>query len=211
MIHLVCIDHHQSFLDGLSLHLSQQEKMEVVGCFSDPLEAIRKIDWTSVEVLIIEVRLKKASAYEFAAIARAFNSEIRIIGISAISIGKSRQRLKEFDLFNDFVEKREPIKSLIASVHHVLTFPTSKKSSKFLYQIKSAKSKGLDVELSEHQLRLLKLLLDDCTYSEMADIQHVSVNTVKYHLKLLYKNLGVTSRGAAIQAAYEFGFVDSAS
>lgn len=46
-------------------------------------------------------------------------------------------------------------------------------------------------ELTTRQLEMLEGVLDGKTYKEMAAELHISENTVKWHLKLLYETLGV--------------------
>ena len=53
--------------------------------------------------------------------------------------------------------------------------------------------------LTEHEVMVLRHLPSLMSNQEIADGMHVSVNTVKTHLKALYRKLGVTSRREAVQ------------
>lgn len=55
--------------------------------------------------------------------------------------------------------------------------------------------------LTRRELEVLRLLPGRLTLSEIAEQLDVSVNTVKYHVRLIYQKLGVRSRSAAAQAA----------
>ena len=61
------------------------------------------------------------------------------------------------------------------------------------------------VQLSDREREIVRALLRGHTVSEMADELFISVNTVKSHLKSVYRKLGVGSRQAAIQRARELG------
>ena len=61
------------------------------------------------------------------------------------------------------------------------------------------------VQLSDREREIVHALLRGHTVSEMADELFISVNTVKSHLKSVYRKLGVGSRQAAIQRARELG------
>ncbi|MGH8834692.1 MAG: LuxR C-terminal-related transcriptional regulator [Actinomycetes bacterium] len=59
-------------------------------------------------------------------------------------------------------------------------------------------SKG---ELTESEREIMRYLSSHLTNEEIAEDLHLSVNTVKTHLRAIYRKLGVSSRRAAIAAA----------
>ena len=61
------------------------------------------------------------------------------------------------------------------------------------------------VQLSERERDIVRSLVRGRTVGEMADELYISVNTVKSHLKSVYRKLGVSSRQAAIKRARELG------
>lgn len=60
-------------------------------------------------------------------------------------------------------------------------------------------------QLSERERDIVRALVRGRTVGEMADELFISVNTVKSHLKSVYRKLGVSSRQAAIKRARELG------
>ncbi len=61
--------------------------------------------------------------------------------------------------------------------------------------------------LSDRKLDVLRLLSDGLTNQEIAQALHVSVNTVKTHLKTIYGKLGVHNRREATARAKKLGLV----
>lgn len=55
-------------------------------------------------------------------------------------------------------------------------------------------------ELTERELDILRLAITNKSNAEIADEVHLSVNTVKYHLKNIYNKLGVSSKLEAREA-----------
>jgi LuxR family maltose regulon positive regulatory protein len=55
--------------------------------------------------------------------------------------------------------------------------------------------------LTERERDVLRFLPSRLTVREIADELYVSVNTLKFHLKVIYRKLGVTSRAEAAEAA----------
>ncbi len=55
--------------------------------------------------------------------------------------------------------------------------------------------------LTDREFEILMLAVSGKNNSEIAEELHVSVNTIKFHMKKLYEKLGVNSRKAALQFA----------
>jgi DNA-binding NarL/FixJ family response regulator len=58
-----------------------------------------------------------------------------------------------------------------------------------------------DYELTPHESRLLKLLVDGHNYTTAAEELHVSYNTVKFHMRQIYAKLQVHSKSEAVAKA----------
>jgi LuxR family transcriptional regulator, maltose regulon positive regulatory protein len=61
--------------------------------------------------------------------------------------------------------------------------------------------------LTTAELRLLPLLPTHLSFHEIADRLYLSRNTVKTHAISIYRKLGVSSRGEAVQRAQEIGLL----
>jgi DNA-binding NarL/FixJ family response regulator len=55
-----------------------------------------------------------------------------------------------------------------------------------------------DFELTPHETRLLKLLVEGHNYTTAAKVLSVSYNTVKFHMRRIYQKLEVNSKSAAV-------------
>ena len=62
--------------------------------------------------------------------------------------------------------------------------------------------------LSGAERRVLKAMIDNEDVAAAADALHLSVHTVRYHLKRSYPKLGVTTRAEAIALAQELGLLE---
>jgi LuxR family maltose regulon positive regulatory protein len=66
---------------------------------------------------------------------------------------------------------------------------------------------ALEEELSEREIRVLRLLADGLTYAEIARKLFVSTNTVKWHTKNIYRKLNVNRRAYAVAKARDLGLI----
>ena len=60
-----------------------------------------------------------------------------------------------------------------------------------------------DVELSERELTVLRLLASDLSQREIGSELYISLNTVKGHTRSIFRKLGVSSRAEAVARGRE--------
>ncbi len=60
-------------------------------------------------------------------------------------------------------------------------------------------SKKLNIILAKREIEVLDGLLDEKSYQEIADDNHISINTVRHYVKELYQKVGVSSRRELIE------------
>jgi DNA-binding NarL/FixJ family response regulator len=60
-------------------------------------------------------------------------------------------------------------------------------------------SKNLNIILAKREIEVLDGLLEEKSYQEIADDNHISINTVRHYVKGLYQKVGVSSRRELIE------------
>jgi LuxR family maltose regulon positive regulatory protein len=73
--------------------------------------------------------------------------------------------------------------------------------------LRAAVSVALVDPLSAREVTVLRYLCSRLTYQEMAAALFVSVNTLKSHVRTVYRKLGVTSRADAVDAGRRLGLI----
>jgi len=66
---------------------------------------------------------------------------------------------------------------------------------------KTVRPESVDQQLTAHELRLLRLLAQGCSYEAVADQFSISINTVRNHIRRVYEKLHVHSKSEAVSKA----------
>ncbi len=70
-----------------------------------------------------------------------------------------------------------------------------------------ARLRRADFDLTPHELRLLKLLVEGHSYKTAASTLSVSVKTISFHLQRIYEKLHVHSKSEAVAKALRLRLV----
>jgi LuxR family maltose regulon positive regulatory protein len=74
-------------------------------------------------------------------------------------------------------------------------------------RVRKGREGQLDGELTERELEVIGLLDGQLTTRQMAEALYVAPSTVRTQIKSIYRKLGVSSRGAAVEVARARGLV----
>jgi LuxR family transcriptional regulator, maltose regulon positive regulatory protein len=87
------------------------------------------------------------------------------------------------------------------------TFPKLLELQERKLRARKPREGQLDGELTERELDVLRLLGSEFTSRQMAQSLYVAPSTVRTQIKSIYRKLGVSSRGAAVQEALSRGLI----
>ncbi|HCX20950.1 MAG: hypothetical protein CMB80_20415 [Flammeovirgaceae bacterium] len=116
---------------------------------------------------------------------------ILILAISSFVLVVLRSRMKMKLLLSETGELRSRIKG-------ILEFKPEEVGI-----VKEQINDSLQHALTDREFEILNLALSNLNNSEIADKVHLSVNTVKFHLKNIYQKLGVSNRKEALKYAVQ--------
>ncbi|HEY6505059.1 MAG TPA: response regulator transcription factor [Chitinophagaceae bacterium] len=114
-----------------------------------------------------------------------------------------------------YVLKNDPPSKQIESIHEVFNggAPMSSSIAKKVFQFFTHKNVILvipesnDHQLSEREKEILLLMVEGHNYKTIAEMAFISYETVRTHVKKIYRKLHVASRSEAIMKAYQQGLV----
>jgi DNA-binding NarL/FixJ family response regulator len=104
-----------------------------------------------------------------------------------------------------------PLSRLVEDVEDVLDrgrATSLQATRRLLDRLSSPRSAEMrDSQLTPHETRLLKLIVDGHTYKSAAEILHISHHTVDFHLRAVYEKLEAHSKSDAVGKALRQGLV----
>ena len=210
------VDDHALFRRGLDRVLSDEPDIEVVGEAGDGVEAVGRVRELTPDVVIMDVRMPRATGIEAARTIRAMVPETKVIMLTvsdleedlyeAVKAGANGYLLKEVSIG----EVADAVRAVAAG--HSLVSPSmaSKLLTEFnaLAQRADERQRALSPKLTERELEVLKLVAKGLSNREIGNELFIAENTVKNHVRNVLEKLQLHSRMEAVVYAMREKLLD---
>lgn len=200
----------------LQRHLAEivagHDSLEVAATFDLVAETLSWLENNNPDVMLVDLDLPDGSGIDIVRAARARSIECMVITVfaderhvsAAIRAGATGYLLKDSDdeaIVNSILQLmrgQSPISPGIA--RHIL--------KRFYQDAPVAADAGETPLLTAKETEVLELISRGFSYSEVADRLFMSINTVRTHVRKIYRKLEVNSRSEAVYKASNSGLID---
>lgn len=210
-IKILVVDDHAIVREGIKSLLELEDDVDIVDESSSSNECFQLLSQESgYDVVLMDLKMPGIDGISATRLIKEKYPQIKVLILTnyddedfvleSIKVGASGFVLKD-------VRKGDLIQ-IIRSVVQGRSFIDPGVTHKIFDQLKrtfilSAEGERLRPFLSERELQVLQHLVEGKSNKEIADTIYVSLDTVKAHLKSIYKKLGVHSRAQAAKTAIQ--------
>ena len=213
-IRVLIVDDHRLILEGLQ-YVLEKEGMEIVGRAATGRQAMEMARTCEPDVVLLDIRMPDKDGLEALAAIKSSKSDVAVIILTsyrnpeyfyrAIALGAAGFLMKEGApsqithairtvLAGESIVDRQVLRDSLKA----LSATTKRTSSAEPLNIPS---------LTEQEVRILTLIAEGLTNSDIAEVLTVSPNTVKTHVHNVFVKLGVSDRTQAAIWAIRRGLV----
>jgi two-component system, NarL family, nitrate/nitrite response regulator NarL len=209
---VLVVDDHRLFRQGLvSIMKTRPELVEVAGEAAGGKEAIQLAQTLRPDVVLLDIYMPDMDGLQTARVIRQALPETAIIMLTsseddrhlfeAVRLGAAGYLLKNLDAAELF--------DLLAGVVRGEAALTRAMASRLLKGVANQafnEQTGVE-ELSEREIEVLRLVAQGCSNPDIAGVLHISVNTVKSHIKNILGKLQLENRTQVAAYAVQAGLV----
>ena len=216
-IRVLLVDDQELVRTGFRMVLDAQEGIDVVGEASDGRGALEVLRSTSVDVVLMDVRMPKMDGIEATRHIGASPDGPKVIilttfdldeyAFSALKAGAAGFLLKDAGP----EQLIEAIRAVSSGDSVVAPSTTRRLIDRFVQHIpdEEAQDDSALARLTAREGEVLKLVARGLSNGEIADQLYVSEATVKTHVGRILNKLGLRDRVQAVVFAYETGLIRS--
>lgn len=203
-ITIAIVEDIRDIREGLATLINFTDGFTCIGSYRSMEEAMPRILANAPDVLLSDIGLPGIDGIEGI---RRLKAELPEMSVLMITVFDDDERI--FDALcagaTGYLLKRTPPAKLLDNIREAVSggAPMSPEVAsrviKLFREIRPATR--IDHDLTPHETRLLKLLVDGHNYTTAADELGVSYNTIKFHMRHIYEKLQVHSKSEAVSLA----------
>lgn len=191
MPRVLILDDHELFLEGAHLIFSTHAPEWEIIPVSDAQQALSVIHSKDIDLLLVDIDLRDDDGLNFV---QHDIPEDALIPFGVLSASEDQRNIRRARSVgaSGYIRKDCSGKQMVNAVRRMLAGDL----------VWSSQPENFDqTGLSERQLEILQLLADGKTNKEIGRQLDVSAETVKSHLKILFRKLDVSSRSECVKRA----------
>jgi DNA-binding NarL/FixJ family response regulator len=192
--------------EGLTMLINFTDGFECSGSFRSMEEAIPRIRREVPDVLLSDIGLPGMSGIEGVKILKEQFPQMTVL---MLTVYDDDERI--FDALcagaSGYLLKRTSPAKLIENIREAVSGGAPMSPEVAMRVIKLFRDirppERVDYDLTPHETRLLKLIVEGHNYTTAAEELRVSYNTIKFHMRHIYEKLQVHSKSEAVAKALQ--------
>ena len=211
MIKVVVVEDNDSIREGLKILIDGTDDYSCVGSFSDCETMLKNIKKLSPDVLLMDIGLPGMNGIEGIKKVKLINQELAILILTIY---------EENDLIFEalcagacgYLVKKTPPSRLLEAIReaHEGGAPMSSHIARKVidfFQKKPVSSQKSNYDLTPREKEILTGLVEGHNFKAIADSLFISIETVRFHFRNIYKKLHVHSQSEAVAKAIKEGLI----
>ncbi len=189
MLRAIIVDDEQLSVNRLKRILSESDDIEICHTFLNPLAAYEFVKKNPIHIAFLDISMPEIDGMRLSGLLIGLDASIDVVFVTA---------------YDDYA-----VQAFDMSVLDYLMKPvTAQRMSRTLDKIRKSRRNAavepsLNEILTEQETKVLRLIADGLSNKEIVPRLNITGETVKFHIKNVYRKLGVNNRVRALQRAKE--------
>jgi DNA-binding NarL/FixJ family response regulator len=198
-------DDHQLVIDGLKLLLSQKNNVIVIGESNNGTELLESLKTNSVDLIISDLKMPGVNGFTLMAIIKENYPQIPLLVISMSDEFEIVYKLFQTEV-EGYILKNSGKEELFNAIDNVLNGKIHYENNllKLIKEKQKSKAHKTDLTnsaLSLREMEVLKLIIEEKTSKEIADLLCIGKQTVDFHRMNIYKKTNTKTLAGLIKFA----------
>lgn len=210
-INILIADDHQMFIDGIKSLLRKETNITFVGEASNGVEALNFLKVKKVDLLITDISMPEMDGIELTKTVKQHYPEIKVL---VLSMHDDKQIISEILLAEaeGYILKNTGKEELTKAIEYIIegsTHYSKEVLSIMMQQFKKQEQNNKETKsLTERELEILKLIVQEYSTAAIAEQLFISPRTVDTHRKHIMQKTQSKTIIGLIKFAFRNGIVN---
>ncbi len=212
MIKTIIVEDIKPIREGLAALINGTADLTCIGSYESCEKLLDEIEQNQPDVILMDIKLNGMSGIEGIKAVKKINPEISIV---MLTVHEDNKNIFEALMTgaSGYLLKTTPPAQIIESIKDANSGGSPMNSSiankviDLLRLSKSQKSSDEKITFSEREVQILHMISNGAGYKKIADEVFISIHTVRYHIRNIYKKLQVGSQSEAVAIALRKGLI----
>lgn len=209
---LMIVDDHQMFIDGVKSLLRKEKQFDFIAEANTGEDALRMLETVQPDILITDISMPGMSGNELIERVKSKNPEIKIL---VLSMHNEAEVISEIMMqeAEGYILKNTGRQELSAALNKLAdggTFYSDEVLLSLMRKVKKEAKRDKEVvQLSERELEILKLIVQELSNEEIAEKLFISKRTVETHRKNINQKTNIKTVVGLIKFAIRNGIASA--
>lgn len=213
MIKIIIADDHQLFIDGIKSLVKSMKNMEIIAEVANGKLLLEALENNKCDIILMDINMPEMDGVEATKQVKTKYPSIKILMLTMFSNREYIEKLLRAGADGYLLkntgkaELQEAIETIINGESY-FSKEVTERIMEGLQKKKNAEKNTYIVELTEREIEVLKLIVQEFTTAEIAEKLFISTHTVETHRKNLISKLNVRNIAGLVKYAMQNGLVD---
>jgi DNA-binding NarL/FixJ family response regulator len=212
MINVVIVEDSSTIREGLKLLINGTDGYSCKAAYSSCEDLLANVESLEIDVILMDIDLPGMSGIEGIRRLKKISEEILILILTIYDENDLIFEALCAGASGYLVKKTPPVK-LLEAIREAydggapMTSNIARKVVDYFKKNKTVKNNSENILLTKREKEVLSGLVNGSSYKAIADNLNISVETVRFHFRNVYKKLHVHSQSEAVVKAIKEGLV----
>lgn len=206
-VRIAIVDDHDIVRDGIKILLEDEPGFEIVGEAKNGKEAVALCKENEIDLAIMDITMPEMDGIEATKIIKDKHPDVKILALTMLSEDQHIRKMIKAGASGYILKssgKEELIKAInsIINGQHYFSDDATQSILKELVNPEVTKiNDPEDINITDRELEILKLIVEEYTNQEIADELYISVRTVDAHRRNLLQKTGAKNTAGLVKYA----------
>jgi DNA-binding NarL/FixJ family response regulator len=216
-IQIAIVDDHQIVRDGIKILLEDEPGFDIAFEAENGQEAVDLAKKHEPDLMIMDITMPKMNGIEATRLITETRPETKVLALTMLSEDQHIRKMIKAGASGYILKssgKEELIKAIntiVGGKHYFSDVATKAILEELVQPTVTKPTETSEANITDRELEVLKLIVNECTNQEIADQLYVSVRTVDSHRRNLLQKTGAKNTAGLVKYALKRNLFDENS